>query len=370
MHNLGIGVHGGAREELADYVRPRARPRATQTLRTALQRLQEWRIDRVVRKGAADAVVCIQRAGRTVERWRKGKTNRPHMTPPKRIIQGVVHHGALPVLTANEGDRYILPGLRRYMTLDEVADAFAIGAHSSLRRALKGRGARGAISEGNAVHMLGAAMHVGAFKLVLARALELAGVEVGGQRRVRMGDACSGVGTAAEAMEQLTSGQWEYVFAAEQAPTPRMVLETAWGHRGLRRVHGDARTVHAEEKETVDVYVMTPDCYPFSKAGRGRDRSTAAAGVEAMLRYAQMRQPSVVIMENAHELITGAATSVRASGEEIEAAMRRVKGYKWYKQAVCAAEHGGSAMARKRAFWVGVRAAQVARGRGGARKQP
>ena len=39
------------------------------------------------------------------------------------------------------------------------------------------------------------------------------------------------------------------MFAAEKAATPRVVLEAAWGHRGLRRVHRDAHTVHAEEGE-------------------------------------------------------------------------------------------------------------------------
>ena len=168
--------------------------------------------------------------------------------------------------------------------------------------------------------MLGAAVHVDVGTMVVQRAMRLAGLDEKGD--VRYGDACSGVGTVAAAVDRVTAGRMKYVFAAENDKDKRDVLMEAWEGRGLKRgrMYWDAcDTVKMMRAPKVDIYALTANCKAFSRMAnmtpdekrvngtKEECAQSAIADVRAMLAYVEAQAPQVVIIESVSELLEGHA---------------------------------------------------------------
>ena len=345
---------------------PEEDPKTWQARQTAAQHAEEWGIRRVMRQGT-QPVMCMARAERRVRDWRnegKGNDTRCKETgeykrqPPVRLVEQLVHWTTLPTAVANDADRYYLPMEQRHLTTDEMCDAFGIAEDSTLRRALQTEA-----TPTQATEILGAAIHVPTMKKVLLAGLGKAGVNIGRGAQIKLYDVCSGVSTVAEAMEQITGGNFEYVGAAEKEKVQRRVLEAAWAHRGLTRgrVYKWAYGEEAEEgprgPNAATVYVMTPDCSKWSQNTNGAPTAQAMEETEkvaTMMRYAHATRPAVVVLESVSDLL--GPERVRGCGRRIEQHLQHaLPDYEWYGQAIDAHEHGGAPMRRNRAFWMGVR---------------
>ena len=352
---------------------PEPDPRTAQSRETAGKKMEEWGINRVLRH-ETQPVVCIARAARRVRDWRKegkgngtkcAETGEYKKQPPVRLAQQLVHWTILPTAVANDADRYYLPVEGRHFTTDEICDAFGVAASSTLRAALKKEA-----TPTQATQIMGAAIHVPTAVKILRAGLEKAGMHVGQHsERIKLYDTCSGVSTVAEAMEQITGGEFEYVGAAEQEPVQRGVLEHAWAHRGLTRacIYKDAYGPEAEEgpqgERKATVYFMTPDCSKWSQNTNGAPTAEARAETEKvaqMMRYAREARPALVVLESVADLLGPAR--IRECGRLIERHLREaLPDYGWYSQAVDAYTHGGVPMRRDRAFWMGIRPATPTR---------
>ena len=194
--------------------------------------------------------------------------------------------------------------------------------------------------------------------MVLREAMERAGLTPGDDHVPRLRDACSGVGTAAAAMEHVTNGNFRYMAASESKAAQRGILQRAWAHRGLRQemIYGDAYGAESAAGPEADVYIMSPECGKWSREGnttRAQEmEETEKVGI--MMQYAARVKPAVVIMESAEDLLGEGHT--RASGAEIERQLKEaLPGHEWRAQVVDAHRHGGVPMHRRRAFWVGTR---------------
>ena len=255
---------------------------------------------------------------------------------------------------------YYLINEKRHLSAGEMCNAFGVAKDSKLRMALtQGRDAM-KVTQREVIRMMGGAVHVPSLKKVIAGGMARAGVQVNGRRKVTLYDTCSGVGTAAEAMEQLTGGRFRYVAAAERGTAQRKILRAAWAHRGLRRVYEDAYGEEATRgpTERVDVYMMTPVCSKWSKCQSGAEGMGEAMEetqvVGQMMRYAARARPAVVVLESVDDLL--GPERMRGCGEEIERILHEsLPDYEWRAQVVDAHEHGGAPMTRARAFWVGTR---------------
>jgi len=313
--------------------------------------------------GDGEAVVCMARAARSVREWAKyGKNkNKYGKRPPKlELMRQILHNEKLPTAVSSGGDIYYLVKEGRHVSAEEMCNAFGVDKNSTLRAALVTRRAELKLAERAVVRMMGGAVHVPCLRMVIAGGLERAGVQLTGGRVITLYDTCSGVGTAAEAMEQLTKGRFKYVAAAEKGAAQRRILKAAWGHRGLKRVYVDAYAKAAAKgpKGEVDVYMMTPVCSKWSKCQSGKAKLAEAMAetkvVERLMQYAIHARPAVVILESVADLLGPAR--MRGCGEEIERILQEsLPDYDWRAQVVDAYAHGGVPMARERAFWVGAR---------------
>jgi site-specific DNA-cytosine methylase len=271
----------------------------------------------------------------------------------------LIHKRVLPTAQHSRGERYYLPGLHRHVSTEEMGNAFGIASDSSLRKAMR---RVGQAKDTKACSMYGGAVQVQVLRCVLRGALARAGLaHPGDGEKLRLASVCCGIGTAAEAMEQETKGRFEYVSAAEKGKEQRKVLKEAWAGRGLTDARMakeayDERTLRAAEAS--DVLIATPDCGKYSRQSM-TDISEAmeeTAKVAALLTYASEHEPSVVIIENAADLLR--STRMRACGERIEQYVEEaLPGYEVRAQVVDAYRHMGLPMERERAFWVATKRA-------------
>ena len=331
----------------------------TQEARATIKRtLAKWEIGRVLTKGK-EAVICMARADWRVREWSKGGKNGKR--PPKlSLMRQVTYETVLPTAVSSGGDMYYLTSAERHMSAGEMCNAFGVGRVSTLRAALtQGREGMG-VTEREVVRMMGGAVHVPVLAEVIAGGMKRAGVQMDGRRKNTLYDVCSGVGTAAEAMEQLTGGRFKYVAAAEKGAAQRKILRAAWAHRGLRKIYEEAYSEEAATgpKGEVDIYMMTPTCSKWSSSQGGKGKLAEAMEetkvVQRLMRYATRARPAVVVLESVSDLL--GPVRMRSCGEEIERILRAsLPDYEWRAQVVDAHEHGGVPMARARAFWVGTR---------------
>jgi len=342
------------------WVRPKATadPRTEEARESARARLEEWGAWRIMEKGR-EAVVCMGRAERQVKKEARKNGKR---APAQRLMRRVIQTGMLPTAVGAGGDIYYLIKQQRHMVPSEMCDAFGVAKDSKLRKALvatRGNG-RGKATERQAMMCMGAAIHVPSLKMVLADGMERAGV-TSGKGSVNLYDVCSGVGTVAEAMEQLVGDRLRYVAAAENGKAQRQILKAAWAHRGLTeaRMYKEAYGEEAETgpTERVDVYVMTPECGRWSRCQNNIEMEKAMKEtdkVAQLMKYAREARPAVVVLESVADLL--GSERVRACGERLEEIMRtHLPDYEWRAQVVDAHAHGDEPMKRERAFWVGTR---------------
>jgi hypothetical protein len=317
--------------------------------------LAEWGMD--VGAGDANAVMCVARAERTMKSWKTEQHGSKNMkrAKPQHIAERVVHHTILPTAVASRAERYYLPGLERHMSAEEELNAFGIAKASTLRRAMRKHA-----SDTQAAAYTSAAVEVRSVKMVMSEGMRSAGIATAdGPSPMRLMSICCGIGTMAEAVEQLTKGKWEYVQAAEEALVQRKILKEAWSKRGLTeaRIAEDAfdEDMLAAAPES-DMLAVTMDCGAFSK--QSQTTTTAAmhevSKLEGIMKYASRCKPALVIVENAADLIK--SVRMRACGEAMEACMKEaLPEYTWRAQVIDAKEHAGIPMDRERAFWVGTR---------------
>jgi hypothetical protein len=304
-HTLGIPEHPSPEERtFVEWIEEGHRGEEQQAW------CRQWHLEREVAEGEASAVVMRKAAERLFSAWvKRGHKHRKTEMPPKALVQSMVGRRLLPTLTAQAADRYYLPGLRRYMSAEEICAAFGVGG--ALKMALLVEEER---LTGSAARMLGAAIDIDVMEVVLRAALSKAGMlERAAEDGLTMGDVCSGIGTMAAAASRVTGGKLRYVFAAEKEAGKRRVLKAAWGAQGLQE-EGAVKKEALDEgamtaiQESVDVYGMTPDCGRWSRltrdgGGEQPGRSMAAVReMERMLAYAIARQPAIVIMESVDNL--------------------------------------------------------------------
>lgn len=309
-------------------------------------------LERIARKGNKGAVVCMSRAERKVRPfWNRRPSNRAPGAVPMSMVSSVVKWDILPTATGSEHDVYWLVGLRRTIESEEMSNAMGLAANSTLRAALAN------VARSKAVAMLGAGIHVPALTKVLTQAFTDAGMETGDATHpIRMTDVCSGVSTAAETMEQLTSGHWTYAHAYEKGIVQRKVLLAAWAHRGLteEKIGKDAYdTQRATATPRTDVLIMTPECGKYSRMTHDEETTRKEAQrMEKLARHISAAQPRVVVFETVSEMLTS-----ETKREYMGIIMTHLRsaagdGYHWKAQVVDAEAHCDEPMHRARAFVV------------------
>ena len=342
------------KEEMEEGMPLPAPPTEKRTLKDVLStgdgdRQRSMAKNRRIRKGIAGwnitwsdgpSVVCYERAARDA----RGKTGEARTA----AVMGRVSSDALPTAIGNRADHYVVlgePNGPRWASVQEVARAQEVPEHSDspLWDALC---QRELVTPTQAAELLGNAVHVGAMR-ALIRALIEEGV-------IKKGDSyassCSGADTVAAALYEELGGDMWYEFASERDSIARKVLLSAWKESGLKeeRCYLDACSREATREATVGVWAGTFECDPHSQSGSATawEAAKAFGTIDVGLDYVRNSEPCVVIMENVPQKLLA---------ERMEAALRNIKGYRWRHVVVEPSADLGSAQARKRAFWIGVR---------------
>ena len=333
-----------------------ADPRTAKSRAKAARLVAEWKID--VRAGEANAVMCVARAERMMKGWKAEKHGGKNLKRelPQSVTSRIVHTTVLPTAVASRAERFYLPGLKRHMSAEEELNAFGVAPRSTIRKAMQQ-----AATDTQAIAYTSAAVEVRGLKMVVREAMKEAGMEVPekGGSKLRMMSLCCGIGTMAEATEQLTQGAWEYVQAAEKGKIQRNILKAAWKKRGLTeaRIADDAfdATMLATAPES-DMLTVTMECGPFSRQSQtsAEEAMEEVDKVRKVMEYATRCKPAMIVFENAADLIKSAR--MRACGEAMEQHMKEaLPEYTWRAQVIDAKAHAGVPMDRERAFWVGTR---------------
>jgi hypothetical protein len=334
----------------------KADPRTAKSRAKAARLVTEWKVG--VRAGEANAVMCVARAERMVKGWKSEKHGSKNLKRelPQRVADRIVHTTVLPTAVASRAERYYLPGLERHMSAEEELNAFGVAQSSTMRKAIKQTA-----TDTQAAALTSAAVEVRSLKMVLKNAMEEAGMQVPaeGESKLRMMSLCCGIGTMAEATEQLTQGAWKYVQAAEKGKIQKDILKAAWKKRGLTeaRIADDAfdETMLATAPES-DMLTATMECGPYSRQSQtdAKEAMEEVDKVRKVMKYAARCKPAMIIFENAADLIKSAR--MRACGEAMEQHMKEaLPEYTWRAQVIDARAHAGVPMDRERAFWVGTR---------------
>ena len=275
--------------------------------------------------------------------------------PGPELVERLVHREELPTALASNADHYIvlrasedggMPSVE-FMSVDDAATSGGVPTTSPLRDALNDATT---ITKVQAVCALGEAVHGEAMRAIITRLQEEGAWPAG---HVTVGTAYSGIDVAASAVHAATQGEWSYAFASEPLECRRRVLAKTWAAHGLTdaRIHTDAGAPEARRESTVDVYVTTPTCQPFSKRNHARNpegQARALAHASATLDYVRHASPRIVIMENVD------APELRG---HMDMLLLGIAGYTW-RSAVIDPRDVGWFAARTRRYWVGVRGAE------------
>ena len=356
--------------------------------KTARKRCRELGVDRVCAAGQ-EGIVSLDRLEWAADRWRKtqGSHKAKGAKPPESKIRGRMstEGQVLKTATAGEGAAYYEPGHGTFMSATRLAALFVGEGHAitqavgrmarqesdvTERKAARKGGARGAdmprkkVAEARLRSMMGGAMHAPTGELAAKCMMEGMGWQVGDT--LRWADMASGVGTTAAAVQAAAGGKFTYVVAAERSKDTARVLEEAWGVENV----GEATTAEWRKwARRADAVGLTQDCGRFSKRAR-KSKERTDEGVEAgldelrrMAEGAEMMKTRAVMVESVGDLLDGENEEV---GRRLEEVLRRaMPTMEWRAQVLDAHMHGAAAMARRRAFWVGVRGGWAAGGGGG-----
>jgi hypothetical protein len=290
-------------------------------------------------------VVCYERAAGRIanEREKLGKVWGP------LYVSGLVHTKELPTLTASAGNHYVVVQAGkepRFMSVQEVMRAFMVPEACGLWRALTDPRWLTAVE---AVSALGRGIHVGVARAIVRTLVEEGTLGPG----LTYASAYSGVDTFAAAVEAELCGAWRYAFASETEPKVRLGLLAAWHERGLTvpACHFDARSEAATvAAPSVDLWVITAECVEFSDANRQKSEESQMQSLSDMwksLEYVRARRPRVVVVEN---------VATRGVVEPLTGLLTRLEGYSVRRGVLRPQEAALSPIARKRYFWVLVRA--------------
>ena len=321
--------------------RPERRPKATGRIMRALAKWDWSRFEGI-------AFLVFERA----ESRLRHEFGHTHGSPSPDIVERLLHREDLPTALQNPSDHYLvirevpdaaMPDVA-FMAVDDAATAGGIPPNSPLRDALCDASV---ITPVQAVTALGEATHgqaVDAVIGVLQREGSLPAHDLA------YATAFTGADVTATIVHHRTGGRWNYQFASEPKPCRRRVLLRAWSHRGLtaERLHEDACGEAARREKTVDLYVITPACQPFSRRNHSRklhDQARALANTHAALDYVRLAQPRTVMVEN---------VDVPELRGHMDMLLLGIPGYQWRRAIIDPREVGGFA-ARQRCYWVGVR---------------
>ena len=181
-------------------------------------------------------------------------------------------------------------------------------------------------------------------------ALRLADV---GSRRVRYADANSGIGFFAEAMRLATEDNMSYVFRAEASRVIARGHDAAWGEMNTVRFSSSHLQQDVDSMVAlgqVDVWQISPACYPITRnnrkadGGRDKDKEEMIAQLASALSYVSRAKPNVVVIENVAEF---------AKGDVWQRVQHLLSGkYIWQLDIIDPTKHGDTA-ARERTWVVG-----------------
>ena len=285
-------------------------------------------------------MVCYERAAARILEERGGRADR-------RFIRKLVHTAVLPTAVASTSDHYVVlqPGQPpRFATVEAVARACGLAAGSPLMETLS---TPGVLTPCEAVSSLGRSVHKGVAKQLL---LELVGRGCLGPG-LTYGTAYSGIDVFAAAVEEVTEGNWRYVFAGERVAVARRALLHAWGRRGLTEetCFWDSTGAEARGAAHVDLYVITPRCEPHSRRNHSRSGGEQLVSMGELwqaLEYVSRARPRVVVVENVSE-----PSSVKPTTR----LLTRLAGYSVETGILDPRDVARAPIARRRQFWVLVR---------------
>ncbi|CAE7611385.1 ngoBIM [Symbiodinium necroappetens] len=116
---------------------------------------------------------------------------------------------------------------------------------------------------------------------------------------LRLGTDFSGLDTVCYALQELGIG-FEHEFSCESQKHRQQFI--AANHKP-KMMFEDINTRDQSKVPSVDLYVLGPDCQPYSKAGRGLGSADPrASSLRSALEYVACRKPRVVILENVPDL--------------------------------------------------------------------
>ena len=317
----------------------------------------------------------------TESSWRKTCHKRKDEWPPTRTIENRVSWPGqlLHTATATPGSHYFEPGFKRHMSVGRMASLFGLRPTNRIAKAMAkweqcraDREARKVarksgkrkdkmplkkITKVKLRRMLGGAIHIPTGSCA-ARAMVRGMGWVAGES-LRWADMGSGVGATAAAVQQVVGQtQFQYVVAAERDADASTILREAWG-LAMDTVGEAVGAPWVQYAGQVDAVGLTADCGPLSRRARrkgsDRDGRTAKALTEfrGMAEGAEAMQPQAVLVESVSDLLCGERVE---DGERIMEILREVMPeMEWRAQVLDAHRHGAAAMARERAFIVGVR---------------
>ena len=312
-----------------------------------LEKARAWGLSRTSCQG----VIVFSRARDTVASWQKRSPGNAALLPPVPIIDSIVHQSSLPAAIGSKGDHYFLwtNSQQRYLSVKEVARSLGVRDGSPLLCALC---QIDEIVPASAVECCGNAIHSGVARLILRRLWEEGTLNPSAGQPIRYASGCSSIDFFAEAVTDMWPGAWHYCHASESKRLRRLVLEHAWMPDEIFADATDPDGRIAAQSE-VDLYVLSPNCQPFSKRNKKRNDGGAldvfaggATDVAAVVApVVGNYRARVVVVEN---VATPEAIDIVGS------VLRRYDRYVWREQTIDAKIHAGYPVARERHFWVGV----------------
>ena len=230
-----------------------------------------------------------------------------------------------------------------------MARAFMIPETSALMPILLGQRRIGEgdgflLSAVQAASCLGRCVHTGVARQIVRELVRRGLIGCGAS----YGSAFSGIDTFAAAVEAELRGDFVYEFASEKDKVVRAALMESWGRYGLERdlCFEDACGEDAMRAPKVDMWVCTPTCESYSRKNHNRNagaQNMALDKVQRCLRYAALRRPKVVVMENVAEPdATGPITGL----------VSRLEGYVVEGGRLDPRTTAHAPMARERHFWL------------------
>ena len=258
----------------------------------------------------------------------------------------------------------------RFELLDVM---LAMGASDDMRARTFRATEMKAVTPTQAAGIWGQAVHVGVARLACDRALSRLRARHWSRspkgRSVRYGDAGSGGGIFAMAMEEACAAQgvgFRYVVGAEAHPTARKAHQAMWAGRvGLLAGWADEPETQEQMRAqgALTIWQYSARCNWLSRlqnghAPRGSDDWIVKAGrsleeARAVFQYARDTQPLVIILEQVTDLLAVAEGSVWAAWKRL---LHSLGEYEWEMATLDPRAVTESQASRDRLWIIGVRA--------------